>query len=49
MTQPNICLIGEEIAAKNSDLTQIVEEASIIVKRAEGNGLWNRPYSRGDC
>ncbi len=36
MTQPNACLIGEEIAAKNSDLTQIVEElTSIIVKRAE--------------
>ena len=36
MTQPNICLIGEEIAAKNSDLTEIVEEmTSVIVKRAE--------------
>ncbi|HHU89324.1 MAG: diphosphate--fructose-6-phosphate 1-phosphotransferase [Sphaerochaetaceae bacterium] len=36
MTQPNACLIGEELAANNTNLTEIVEYlASIIVKRAE--------------
>jgi len=35
-TQPNICLIGEEVAAKKMTLNQIVEDvASVIAKRAE--------------
>lgn len=35
MTQPNACLIGEELAANNTDLSQIADYlTSIIVKRA---------------
>ncbi len=40
-TQPNVCLIGEEVAAKKQTLDQIVEAvASVVAKRAEqGNNF----------
>ncbi|MCL1813437.1 MAG: diphosphate--fructose-6-phosphate 1-phosphotransferase [Treponema sp.] len=35
-TRPNVCLISEEVEAKNSSMTQIVEQiCSSVVKRAE--------------
>ena len=35
-TQPNLTLIGEEVAAQNSTLDQVIEQvASVIAKRAE--------------
>ena len=38
-TQPNICLIGEEVAAKKMTLGQIVDDLAAIVAKRAANGM----------